>query len=536
MDLSAAYIDNAVQILIGVGIVIVTSIIRFASPTEKIRSYLPPRPLTLYTSWEKYYGNTCAYAAFWVAAYFLLISYPELLNLLTQLDSDILSGARAHSPLVIAFVLSGAVTTNSRIPTFDTYVRRFFHKHAAIPEGAWKYGDQLYSNPMLLKDSEKQELLSSVESSYFSTDDFENPDGLKYKYLKIELFLQTLKKGTFPQSDPISKFVRKFKQECEALEEYKSEIRSRVEAYCDFDSLSPTELELKGLHKHIDSIKKEQSQQLTEYLWRVSEFIASAIIKSRGSDLEREELLRRFRIKIDSDPERLTWGDLATVVIWLFVLIYIGHFCISLWTALPFDWSDSRTLPAFGLMIREGLYWAVSGTMVQFLVIAIARWARNRRRSLVAGGGFMLDGKRRVHIYLFVFLSTFAIGGLFICAIIPLFATDFSLGGYPASLFDTIMKFKNWMWGLIPAVTAFCFVFTLDNEGKYPTTRLLEAGGQTVFTLVAALVIIFGWHSNMEGPVIAKVMVVSGLMGFFLGFFIPTRYRQNRATRQPDPG
>jgi hypothetical protein len=177
--------EENIVMIIGIVLVLMNAFERFNTPPSN----------RAMTTAARYYTAASAYILIYLLAYFLLLNYQGLLNLLlrwlnlNKFDESLPAG------VVGAILLSSILP---KIPGFfaaDQKLRKFFQNLAAIPIQALRLSREIYEAPFSVPVEFRQKVRDHLIGLGFNEADlvFEQEDSAKFLWLKNAILLLELK-------------------------------------------------------------------------------------------------------------------------------------------------------------------------------------------------------------------------------------------------------------------------------------------------------------------------------------------------------
>jgi hypothetical protein len=460
----------------------------------------------------RYYAACSAYCGIGLAAYTLLIYSPDLITKGVAPDALPEWTKGLAPPLVVALALTIFLPKLPLLAGCDEWIRKKLQVIAAIPLEARRLSTELYRAPFAASEDRKAQLRKDLESKGFAANDiiFDNNGSLQSKVTRIAVLVAEIRDAQSEQR--FNTFVATFGEEFRQLEFQYTSLLKQARRCFEFMREEPSE-GTKLLSKVTLDLKEECST-LSDTLWvGLLHYVSRAILDGRFLRKSRVERARSLGFNLPAVVSQLTFNELVLIFCTILVGLLIT-FCF-------FEINAGKERPQEA--ITKSIMISIIYCLSVFFAIFPKKWwpfgqcprpARLRNRPWL--------------FYLTVGVIS-AISGLVVSA---LFRLALTTGDWDLVLKNFAEKYP---YALVSFTTAFLISLCADNTP--PPARankrslrgfeglLVGGAGFGVAFLVHRLLTLTIPNPQAVPPVGALVGVFL-VMGFFLGFCVPTWYRE----------
>jgi len=464
----------------------------------------PPTNRTSTTA-ARYWAATLAYCALLVGFYVLLV-----VALGTQFFTQELGNTVKDlpTPLLAALLLTILLPTLPLLKDFDQWSRHWLQTIALIPHEARRLSTEMRRASFSFTPTQKQHVLGELARQGFTSFEprFEKSDTPEYVWTNVTALMLHLR--DWETDRRFSGFLTAFSEDYERIKRQYEQLALKVRRwFASVRDLSMAEeMKAASLARYYQA---ELLEQCTELHQSLCIFVSHGILKCELTFSSRIARLRALGFVLAVNHQKLTLNR---------IMLLFG----SVSVVLLFGFVSAGAL-AGGDSMRTVLTRTVMVAIIYSVAVCCAivpkEWWPAARRAP--------DGDRPVAFY---FLSS-VVAGLASLPISFLFWFLITL--------DVTKAFEEWSvrypWVLLTFASAFITAWLADNETPAPggrmRSRILEGGTQATVALLTS-VLVRRWLGEMLPPTDPDlppwplVLSLTPIIGFVIGFLVPTWYRE----------
>jgi hypothetical protein len=489
MSLPLSIILTPSELAVGTSFVFLHSLIRFnqriAKPPKRVAK--PPKAWAS-TTRVRYVLGATFYAALVTAVYWLIVGVPQLLpaNLVTGWPA-----AFERPPLLAALLLTVLLPKVMELVRCDYGLRWVCQRFARIPKTQQLLSGELqsgrsYSVPEERRNEVTEFLLEN--GCRPSAVRFDNGNEPKQVFTRVtSLFLKV--RG-WSKDAPFINFIEDNEVDHELLCARYNVVRTNM-------------LTLFRMNKTANGYKKfgdDVCNEMRDYLVDLCDFISRGVLQSGWLPAAREAQLSHLGFKVapaKPQPSKIThefWNDLILLLGSMALLMFFSFVLAGF----------LRGLMPGAEQLKKVLILSVLVSTTQFVAVVAATIPR-----------CWIDFKKgkipRFAVYLIVALVAY-VGGVGLCAAAQLLLRP--------SSFNFSMSLA---WALLLPATTIATAYNIDAGARRIAWRegLVTAGA--VWVAMTVICIVLGADDWLHA---VGRFAVAGIMGFFIGWWIPRRYRE----------
>ncbi|HSF30411.1 MAG TPA: hypothetical protein VLK82_08065 [Candidatus Tectomicrobia bacterium] len=466
------------------------------------------------TTWIRYYTAAGFYCTFAVSLYLGLVCSPSLLKRVMQ-ETPLPSWAEGLSiPLLVALVLTVLLPTFPGLATVDEWIRKQLQYRAAIPLAARWLSAALAAASFEVPAGVRERIAAKLADTGLDPRDIIFDDGpdLQHLWTKIAVLIHQL--SEWEAHRRFGRFIADFPEEM-------SELRRR------YDQLLPQvgtclrvmrELSPDGpLGKSSDAVaeyRRNVQDHADELLQSLYHFISRGVLQCELTATARYDQLQAIGFHIEKPHFPLTLHQ------WM--ALFMG---MSLAMAIGFVVSQDGPLSVRAVGIKSAMV-----ASIFIVAVCCAIYPKVWEWKITRPGP---DGFPPVTFYLVA-------GILAVLLAIPInFGFKLLISLNPHQTWAEFLQRYPWLF--MSFITAFLTACLSDIKAtpSLPLRRLRWVQGLTQ----GSMMMITGWivHAWLtttllppaKVPELLTVLLLSGVIGFGIGFCVPTWYQ--KAPRQRDP-
>ena len=460
----------------------------------------------------RYYSACTAYCGIGLAAYTLLIYSPDLITKGAAPDALPEWTQGLAPPLVVALALTIFLPKLPLLSGCDEWIRKKLQVIAAIPLEARRLSTELNRAPFAVTEDRKAQLRKDLESQGFAATDiiFDNNGSLQSKVTRIAALVAEIRDAQSEQR--FNAFVATFGEEFRQLEFQYTTLLKQARRCFEFMREDPGE-GTRLLNKVTLDLKEECST-LSDTLWDgLIHYVSRAILDGRFLRKSRVERARSFGFNLPAVVSQLTFNELVLI----FCTILLGlviTFCF-------FEVTAGRTDPKEA--ITKSIMISIIYCLSVFFAIFPKKWW--------AFGECPRPARLRNRPWLF-YLAVGVISAIAGLVVSALFRLALTTGDWDLVLKNLAEKYP---YALVSFTTAFLVSLCADNAP--PPARankrwlrgfegLLIGGAGVGVAFLAHRLLTLTISDAQAVPPVGALVGVFLVMGFFLGFCVPTWYRE----------
>ncbi len=486
------------EIVLGALFVVVFAYRRFNTPHTNRSS----------TTALRYYTAATFYLLFGLALYSVLIGFPDLLQqALAVTGTGIFPdwAKRLSSPLLVALMLTVLLPNLPVLSGVDAWIKQLFQSMASIPLEVQLLKARLERARFHVGGAFQTEVTTRLALEGFDPGDiaFESSPGSpghspQQVWAKIAVLMTRLE--GWKRERKFIGFVTDFADDFAALGERYRQLAARAKKCFELRrSLAAVggSAEFSGVADY----QRDFLTQADELLRSVYDFISRGILQSNPTDGSRNLELQKLGFQGYFPRARLSLNQLVCLFVGILLLV------LSVFVLLQEGARLDKVVP------RSAMIATMYVVAVCCAVYPKRRWRFARRSG---------DGFRPVAYY-------FAVG---ILAAVASRLISLLFGFYLKPGMAWVRFLQTYPWALMSFVTAFVTAFMMDNRPTAVLTRTrlrwIEGLAQAFVTCLSAVVVQQWLHAIRPGRAAgsAVTLTLSAIIGFAIGFLVPTWYRE----------
>jgi len=486
------------ELLLGALLVMFHAYERFNNPATNRSS----------TTAVHYFSGATVYAVIALCAYFILSNYRDLLvNLLGKdmVPDYVLSLSPA---LIAALVLSVFVEKIPFIAYADRRLRSYLQEVAQIPYEVRRLSHALRSYEFSVSKPMLDQVRSRLGSFGLKEEDlvWDHTESFQPVWAKTTVLLQLV--AAWQTERRFSAFMSTYKNDYAALAEKHARLNTyvldyKLSAHAPVDT--PEEVLIQKLRKYV------YEDQLKDLFQEVCDFIARAMLSCHVSAKARTAELRRMGFGERREPHQLSLNQMANIFLMVGAVLLTG----ILFSGGRKDFSFGQQMMLV-LMVATTYCVAIS-CAIYFM------------RQLEADSVESVN-ERHTITYLFAGLVAVVLG-LLVHFIFKFLIHDFNL---EATLQDIGVRYP---WLLLTFTLAAMTAFNIDNGSDRGRAQAWVEGGLQALGLGIAAYVAYLWVRQINPQIIQnssmvwRVILISAVNGFLLGYNVPRWYRGKQQHR-----
>ncbi len=508
---------ETIELVIGAVFVIIHTYSHFNSPQSNRAS----------TTALRYHTAAFTYCLIYLCFYYSFTKYPSLLGPLAidQVggSAEMLKAVRdLPAALVAALVFTVLLDRIPLLSVADAWLRNRLQRYAEIPNEARRLAKQMLKAGFSVTAAEREQIKENLLGAGFKETDilFDESSDPRYLWTKISVLMAKLE--GWGEDRKYSGYLFENASAFQALENrYERLARSAKTCFQFARETQPAGGEV-GADLAIAECQRNFVEQARALLMSQCDFISQGVLSCQLTESARCRALTAlgFDIRPNAQPQGLIANQLAALLLLLMLALMLN-------------------LALFGARIGGTEKTLMMITMIATLyVVSVAcavclkgRWAFTLRGA---------DGARPVLSYLAAGVAAVAVAApvsIGFRIMIGLSADGAQALIPAAAAAVTVFAGKAYPWMLTAFVTAVTVSFLLDDKPVYGLSwrqmRWLEGALLSAANLLAAYVVTL-WLTDIGGhaPPIEAVLPRAALIGFLIGFVIPTWYRNAPIARE----
>lgn len=468
------------------------------------------------TTAARYYTAAGLYLCVAIGIYALfLFAFPQLLHHWEPIVIEQFPWAKELSaPLLLALLLTVSLPRVPILSNVDEWIRKKLQHMAAIPYEVRRLSVALRRSPFHVPDERQEEIRAGMLAEGLQPSDilFQESTAPQYLWAKIAALMKSLEDW---ESHPrFSGFVACFSADLDALRtRYKQLVPKARNCFRLIRDHAPGH----GDGQTDDAVSQFRAdfvEQAKDLLHSMYDFIGRGVLQCKLTHGARCEQLEALGFRVELPRPKLTVNELVALFMLVTVVLMFGF------VSRQSVGQNASTLVLFGRSLTISAIYCVA---IWWALYPKGRWALAKR-----------DGREIRPVASYLLVSLLASGtGLAINLIFKLLIVwDWTTAWEQSS--------RAWPWTLMTFATTVVTAWLTDNRpsATWPAPRLrwLEGLG------VAAVLILTAWGVHLLlGESIAGVQLLSrvlraGVIGFSIGFLVPTWYRDAPRRREESQG
>jgi hypothetical protein len=458
------------------------------------------------TTAARYYTAVALYLGVATGIYaVLLFGFPQLAHQWAPSAIENLPWAKDLSaPLLVALLLTVSLPRVPILSNIDEWIRKKLQHMAAIPYEARRLSAALRKAPFHVADERQDEIRSGMLGEGFVAKDilFLDGSGPQPLWTKATALMKSLE--DWEGHPRFSGFVANFATDLDALRgRYKQLVPKARNCF----RLVRDHAAGRSDGQTDDAVTQFQAdfvEQARELMRSMYDFFGRGVLQCKLTHGARCEQLRSLGFEVRLPRPKLTANELVALFMGLTVVLVFAFVARS---------SAGR---AASLLELVGL--AVRISAIYCVAIGWALYPKDRWQCARQGAGDI----RPVACYMLSAVLASATGLAMSLMVKCLLSRDLAM------VWEHICQV--WPWTLMTFATAFATAWLTDNRPtpRWPASRLrwLEGLAQAALMVgVAWIVHILLRETGPQVPPLGDVLLRSGIIGFGIGFLVPTWHR-----------
>lgn len=515
-------VDN-IEILFGVFLIVIYALERFNSPPT-IRAS---------TTAGRYYAASFVYLLIYLMTFYIFTKYPQLLNYLNlspEITEDSPIKSANSTPVFVAMLLSLLLPKVLFFSELDARLRRFLHRLAAIPYEAIRLSKEIQQTRFQIPESIKPLLVHELVGQGFDLTEVEtdSKDAVIQRWINISSLMLQLEEWEI--SNQFSTFVHDRNGQYERIKERYKRLTTMTHNEITLNQQASEQPKLEALQDAVIQFRTNLHEEQNAMFSEICDFISHGILKTCFRYGSRANTLQNmgFQNFVKNDVKGLSVNHTIALFGLLLALVLINFIIFR-----PPDSNVERILLMITMIV------SIYSAAVICAVFPKQRWIffQHEKTKYYPSIGYMASGLLAISASIFI--------SLFFKALI--FASDPEVNGINTPFSKAWENFTtdSYPWLIMSFVTAVTTAFLID--WRHPRwlrerwQRITEAGIQAIMLVIAAM-LVHWWltdlsvHEQFSGrvPDLGSVLRVSSIIGFVLGYFVPTWYRDTTVERTQD--
>ena len=512
-----------VAFLLGVLLIIIYSLERFNTPPSNRAS----------TTAGRYYSAAVAYVLIYLFAYYVLNKYPYLLGLLlkTAAGNGEVSlpqfAQNSSSTVLIAILLPTLIPKVPLLSKMDKRLRRLLQSLAAIPFEALRLSKEIHDAPFSAPQPLQKNVKDNLVNRGFEEQDIVFENGKLAQHLWTKIAVLKLRLESWEQDTRFSAFTHERRCEYNRLSENYHRLTGMALNCFNLIHQTPAGRNAEPMQEAVNRFRSNFMDEADNLFKEICDFMSQAILKCKLTEGARCRELENigFQRPSDNSTHALPINRFLALYGILQVFLLVNFILFN-----PISGGPEKVILMVTMIVT------IYSVAVVCAVYPKERWEifRWNPQGHMPMGSYILSGFAAVAIaipisLLFKMLIFFKDEPDLGLAVTAAWA-DFTSNTYP--------------WMVMAFVTAFMTAFLIDYT---PPKRLgakwrrwTEAAIQAIATTLGVC-LVHWWLDSIETPdtdiVVPKLtglLRTSAIVGFILGFVVPTWYRRSHSKRQQD--
>ena len=473
------------------------------------------------TTAVRYFLGLFCYCVVGLVAYVSLVNFPHLLAFLLQGNEPAEGESWAKqlsSPLLVALLLTVLLPKLPMLFELDNWVRKQLQDMAAIPFEVRRLSAELRKGKLQIGGELQTKVRNKLEKHGINPKNicFESDDSAACLWTRIAVLLERLE--DWESDRRMSGYLSSAPGELEQLRERYEALVPKAKMYFRLQE-EGSEGFTTRTHEAMARYQEDFSEQLVQLHSRVLDLISRGLLQAELTDSARLNRLRMMGFDVEWKREAFTFNQAMLVFGIVFVVML----------ACMVAFSGATSGASFGMMlIRLVMVTVIYCIAVACAVLPKERWgfAQHRPGEIRPVGFYVVSGLLAVAISQFLSL-------MFNCVI---------MRGMEAGTQRFLLTYP---WFLSTFATTIMLGILIDNTQSPRLSRtqqrVLEAFAQGL-VLAGVAYVTHLWlleraaHAgplvtNYRVPELARIMMTAGIIGFVLGFCIPTWFREAPRSR-----
>ncbi len=512
-----------IEVLFGAVLIVIYAAERFNTPGS-IRAS---------TTAGRYYAAAIVYLLIYLATFYVFTKYPKMLDYF-DIDMAALnsSGIKPGESSVILFalLLSLLVPKVPVISDLDSRLRHFLHRLAAIPYEALRLSKEIQSSRYEIPLQGRDALVRELQEQGLSAEEMSSTDPVIYRWVSIVSLMTQLK--SWDPSHRFAAFVHERSGQFERIKEHYARITKMALSAVAMDEQAKASAGSSALQEAAKKFRANLQIEQQALLSEMCDFISHGVLKTCFRYGSRQKSLRDMGfLDVEGDTGQGLSVNQTVTLFGLLLALVLANFILF----KPPNENGERLLLTIAMIV------SIYSAAVICAVVPKQWWSLFQYDTdrFYPTAGYLLSGIMAVGVSMIISL-------LFKTLI---FAAAPGVDGFAPPFVMAWKQFASdsYPWLTVAFVTAVSTAFMIDwqRPGWLPARlcRLVDGALQAVL-LMAAGALVHWWLSSLSVagsfggnvPDIGSVLRLSAIVGFTLGYLVPTWYRTSESKRTSETG
>ena len=520
-----------IEILIGAILITVYAHERFNTPPHVRAS----------TTAARYYLASITYLMVYLISFFVLTKYPyllEKLKLVTPPAGDV-SKDSGSTPIIVAMVLSLLVPKIPLISSLDAKLKKFLHRLAAIPFEAFRLSQELqecnYQIPGKLNAGHEhtQKLFNQLKEQGYEQPQLLVDSNLAFMKTWTKLTSLMIQLKGWESSSQFSAFVQERAGQLERIKDHYLRLSGMVRNAFFLNQEMAIHKELNAeLSKVFNNVTNkfdaDMSNEQKALYSELCDFISHGMLKTCFMGSSRARTLSSMGFEGIQFNSRTVFSVNSTITLFglLLVLVLVNSILFQ-----PRYANNAEAMSRTEILLMITMVVSIYSAAVICAVVPKQLWSnfRSSEKHEYPAAAYAASGVIAVLASLVISLAFKTL----------LFALDPQINGFtqPFTLAWKNFSTSAYPWLIMSFVCTLSLAFLIDlPQPKWVhhkwQRRVLDGVIQTA-ALVCAVSLVHWWLAGLAQtgafsgrlPALPQLIRLSVLIGFVLGYFVPTWYR-----------
>lgn len=469
------------------------------------------------TTAARYFVGLFSYCLVGVAFYATIVKFPHLLQFLMQGDENSVPewAQKISSPLLVALSLTVLLQKLPFLSSLDHLICNQLQHMAAIPYEVSRLGAELRKDTLQISDEDQMAVRQHLEDEGFAPKDiqFEPSNGPANAWTRLVVLLYKVQ--DWESDRRMASYLSACHAELENLRERQDWLATKARTCFRLLDENAAAGETGKTHEAVKQYQEDFTDQVTQLQQCVLDFIARGVLHSELTESARVHRLRSLGFSVE--PIRVFTLNQMMLLFGVVWIVMLAGFVL---------FSESSNGVEFGKVliktIRISLIYSIA---VACAVLPKAKWKF---------ANVQIGEVRPTVFYLVAGLMAVSIS-----QVTSLVFNSVSMGGIQPGW----ERFQlTYPWLLITFATALTTAVLVDNPTFQFMSRRQQRCAEGCLQAAVMLGVAYLTHcwltqrSEATGAVLrstlTSVMGISGMVGFVIGFCIPTWYREAQSRHQ----
>lgn len=500
--------DKTIDLFLGAVFVLFYAGNRFNTPSSNRSS----------TTAGRYYLGLVSYSLVVIGFYSLLVYFPHLFNFILQGDKAVVPAwtSEISIPLVVALLLTVLLPKVPLLNTIDQWICRHLQNMAAIPWEVSRLSAELRKDKLNIPPEQQATIRQQLEAQGFDRDDILFDESTSPKSIWAQLTALVTKVQDWESDRRMAGYVAASGGELDKIRRRHQALFAKAKTCFHLINENASEDAKGKTHEAVIRYREDFMERTEQLRHDTLEFIARGVLRTELTDTAREVRLIALGFSIDWPDPPFTLNQ---------AILLFGTLCVVMLSGFVMFADTVRGLP-FGLILTRSIMISVIYSVaVACAVVPKAKWNLARRQ---------VGDVRPIAFYIVAGLMAVSI------AQITSFAFNSGLTGSLSCAWERSQL--AYPWSLISFCTALTTGIMVDNPRLTMLSRWQQRCAEGIVQGVAMFgvgYITYVWllqrfysvqatcNTNYQVPPRMTMMLMAGVVGFVLGFFIPTWYRRH---------